>query len=45
MKHFIVANLQEGMVPTEEGCAEMTGSTHEAKSFKQTQPPGTLAFS
>ena len=20
MKHFIVANLQEGMVPTEEGC-------------------------
>jgi hypothetical protein len=25
--------------------AESPGSTHKAKSFKETQPPGTLAFS
>jgi hypothetical protein len=25
--------------------AERPGSTHEAGSFKETQPPGTLAFS
>ena len=25
--------------------AKRPGSTHEAKSFKETQPPGTLAFS
>jgi hypothetical protein len=25
--------------------AERPGSIHEAKSFEETQPPGTLAFS